>query len=154
MAVLFLVSSFLIFSPHWAIHTIGLDDFTAGHRALFGMGFVASCSALAVYVLQWGWERYQVAASANRRVARLHQLTNDEKRVLSEYVRSQNRVAHWMMYTGTVTLLISEGVLRDTSGDAAYGFRPVAIEEWAFQHLLKNPKLLEVPPATEKDPIR
>ena len=154
MAASFLISLFMLFAPHWAMHTIGLDDFAAGHRVLFGMGLVVSCGVLLVYAVQWAWGRYEAAASANQKVARLHQLTNDEKRVLSDYITSQNRIAHWMVFTGTVTLLISEGVLRDTGGEAAYGSRPIAIEEWAFQYLLKHPELLEVPPATQQNDIR
>jgi len=86
-----------------------------------------------------------------RQHARLHDLTDDEKSALQEYINHGRRTDRWPTDMGVIAKLAADGILTASSADPHLGQRAFDIQEWAFRYLREHPDLLKTSDDYEPD---
>jgi hypothetical protein len=76
--------------------------------------FISACG-LITYPIEFGWkrimEKFQAKKSKSKMIARLTELTPDEKSVLGLYLQEERMTQNWNRAGGTVDLLAKDGIL-------------------------------------------
>lgn len=148
LAAVAVVCGVLVFANQTALDGLGLREFTENNRHWIGLAFLASA---AVALLDGakevaGWVRTQVATAKLRqkRLDRLHSLTEEEKQILRYYFAKQTRTNSLRIQDGIVQGLVAAGIIHQSAslGDLHSGFS-YNISEFAWDYLNTNPKILE-----------
>ncbi|MGD0200137.1 MAG: superinfection exclusion B family protein [Bryobacteraceae bacterium] len=138
----------LLFSNEHFLNRIGLAEFVQKYRFVLGLTLVISVALLAVHVTLFvlrGVRRWWTRRGIDRRViARLHNLTEDEKQILRYYLVKDTRANMLRVENGVVQELASEGIIyRSASmGNMLEGFAH-NISDLAWDYLHLHPELLD-----------
>lgn len=146
--VLLVVSSIFLFGNDSLLQTLGLLEARLVVKPWVGVVWLVSLSILAADVVMpvyaWVAQRVQWRINLKKYQGRLHELTLDEKRFLSFYIREKTRTQAAEYSDGTVSGLESAKVVYRSSNMAYhYNVFPYNIQPWAWQYLNEHPECLE-----------
>lgn len=138
----------LLFGQEDFLKRLGVYDFTQNNRPWIGLAFLISFALFVVDrgIAIFGWVRHRqaVAEASERRLKRLHSLTEDEKQILGFYIIEQTKTNVLRIDDGVVQGLVATRIIYQsaTIGDLDEGFA-YNISEIAWEYLHKNSQLLE-----------
>jgi hypothetical protein len=125
----------------WTKDTLG------SHKGWLVIGLLASLAWLLTYPIEFAGKRVQKAikqkSAIKRRIARLHDLTNEQKRVLSEYIGRRSKSATWAMPSGIIASLAEDGIIYAATRIGDMDAYPYNISEDAWKYLNEHPELLQ-----------
>lgn len=145
---LFVATTFFLIAGDPTLAKLGLSRVGTDYRWLVGLLFIIAATWLVVTALiglgKWCYQKGSAFWKQKERKKRLHRLTADERRILSQYVESESRTVmfHSVPDTGVAQGLAEEDILYrpDIPPDGiavAY-----SIYEWALAYLTKNKQLI------------
>ena len=148
MAVLFVIFGALLFLPHSILAKLYLDSIANQYRPWFAVGFLFFLAMTCSYPIESGW-RWSTNAILSkvyrkRRIARLHALDANEKRILIRYIQGNKRSDYFDSYNATVLGLIHARILYFGAKWIPIHKAPVIISEWAWEYLHEHPELLSL----------
>ena len=145
---LLLVTGILVFSPRAFLEALGLYGIVDSYRAWIGFAFLIFFAVLIAHFVSWlgkiarSWvvEYYSIRHGRKR----LHDLTDDEKKLLAEYLGYNTRSRFLDFQSGVVNGLVKENVLwrAASSGNLLRGIA-YNIQPWAWEYLKQHPELFE-----------
>lgn len=136
-------SGFLLFSPVKILQAFGVADLADQHRQILGLILLGSISLLFITIsklLVLKWHKHCIDKLIRER---LHNLTDDEKQILGQYIFEDTRTQLLNIRDGVVTGLIGIRILQPASniytfsGDADFN-----ITSAAWDYLQEHPELL------------
>ena len=148
LAPVAVVCGVLVFASPEALNTLGLREFTENNRHWIGLAFLASSATALVdgtkEVAVWVRNRMTVAKLKQKRLERLHSLTEEEKQILRYYLAKQTRTNTLRFQDGIVQGLVAAGIIHQSAslGDLHSWFS-YNISEFAWEYLNKHPTTLE-----------
>jgi hypothetical protein len=148
LAAIGLFCGFLLLVPASIANGLGVHDFTQSYRTWLGIALIATLSLLAVNgcvtVCDVIRNRMRRATAYQRKLTRLHGLTEEEKQILRYYIAKQSKTNVLRIDDGIVNGLRADGIihLAARQGDIVEGFAH-NIDEAAWEYLNEHEELLE-----------
>lgn len=139
-----IVSGFVLFGPTSINKGLGLDLFLNDYRKFVGVFFLLTVFLLFAHIIGFLKERYEKHKNNKKLRKRLFDLTDEEKKVLSQYLDDNTRTEYFNFTDGVILGLVDEYILYrvSNSSDMPPVF-PFNIQPWAWDYLRKHPELLK-----------
>jgi len=141
-------SSFGLFAPLDLMKYLGIEFWRTELKPYFGSAFIIS---FAIVICQYGTEIFQLAVKEYRKFrsrrtahARLENLTPEENRFLSGYLKDESRVQRCWRYSSVAAVLMDEGVIYIAVDQGIGDHFPFTISPWAWEYLHKHPHLVSI----------
>jgi hypothetical protein len=146
--ILCLITSIMLFSGDELLTNLGLVKAKESLQLWIGLVWLVSISILLAEIIypacKWVSQKIKTSMNLKRYQKRLHELTIDEKELLSEYIDRNTRTTSIKYSNGVAKELESAMVIRRASNMAHhYDVFPYNIQPWAWEYLTKNPELLK-----------
>ena len=136
-----IISAFFLFSPAKWLHGFGADEFAQHYRVYFFFTLVFTGVLFGVdrTIAIVGWIRHKslVSKFAQRRLERLHRLTEDEKQILRFYIAKQSRSNVLRIDDGVVNGLAADGIIyrsANVSGGHMAFAHNISDDAWDYLH--------------------
>jgi hypothetical protein len=147
-ALLF-VSGLILWGPEPFVSGLGLGEFIAEYRMYLGVVFLLLLAATLPTLIHWlgkwclaKWRSRKALISYQRK---LLDLTPEEKKVLRGYLDGNTKTQYLDVSDGVAASLTSAGIIyMATQVSSAYTDFAYNIQPWAWDHLRKNPELVNV----------
>ncbi len=146
--IICVISSILLFGTDGLLTKIGLIGVKEELKLWLGFTWLFSLSFVAANILEpalkYIAKKIKWYFNLKESQKRLHKLTPDEKRVLSEYIDRNTRTTSLHYSDGVAKELEAAMIIRQASNLSHY--RDVFaynIQPWAFEYLMKHPDLLK-----------
>ncbi len=147
LVALGIVAAFFIFSPESWLKNFGCSELAQHYRPYLFFIFVFTSVLFAVdrSISVVGWIRHKsiVSKIAQRRMERLHRLTENEKQILRFYIAKQSRSNVLRIDDGVVNGLAADGIIYRSAnvrgGHMAFAHN---ISDDAWDYLHQNQALL------------
>jgi hypothetical protein len=143
-----IVSAFFLFSPDKWLKEFGVYDFAQHYRAYFFCVFILTSVLFgvdrAIAIFGWICRKMLVSKFTQRRLQRLHRLTEDEKQILRFYFAKQTRSNVLRIDDGVVNGLAADGVIfrsANVSGGRMAFAHNISDEAWDY--ICHNQTLLD-----------
>ena len=142
-----LATGFLLFAKSEYLAALGLTELRSKYLPWIGGVFLLSTALFLSHVVTafFSWLREKINLYFVVRYGRkkLHNLTNDERRILRDYIGRGTKTQNLSVEDGVVSELESENIIYQSSniGRLVSGFA-YNIQPWAWEYLNKNPELL------------
>jgi Super-infection exclusion protein B len=151
---LFTLAGVYLFAPESITKALGIIQIRENYRPLIGFVFLASSAMLMgiwIYcgynVLIEKWQRHQKLARLKKY---LHRLTTFEKLILRSYIYPKTRKQKLKEYDGNVIQLVHNQIIHKVSNVALKGgVYTYNIQNWAWDYLIENKRLLDINEETE-----
>ncbi len=143
-----LAGGVLLFAKASWLAPLGLDAFVGKYRFWIGLVFLVGLSLLLAHVLahamrkglDW-WTEFRGVHQGRKR---LHQLTEEERRILASYIEGKTRTQMLRISDGVVSGLVSQRIIY-MSANLGSGHDPYFahnIQPWAWEYLNEHPELV------------
>lgn len=145
-----LVTGFLLFATTNMLDIFGLVPLVSQYRSYIGVIFLLSTGLLftswLIALYEWLKERLDQFRCQNLRKERLHDLTDEERRILCGYIYGKTRTQYLnILQDGVVNGLVNEQIIYRSSRFPIPGSRgrvAFNIQLWAWKYLNQRPELL------------
>ncbi|MEL4240041.1 superinfection exclusion B family protein [Shewanella xiamenensis] len=146
--ILCVITSILLFSGDELLSKLALVDAKKSLQIWIGLVWLISVSILVAEIIfpvvKWASQKVKWHFNLKRYQQRLHDLTIEEKELLSEYIDRNTRTTSIKYSNGVAKELEAAMVIRRASNMAHYhDVFPYNIQPWAWEYLTKNPELLK-----------
>ena len=145
---LLLITGLVLWGPQWFVGGLGLDQFIETYRMYLGVVFLLFLAATLPTPIQWvaskAWARLQEQRHKKTRLARLHDLSDDEKEVLRHYLQNNTRT-HTLDCTDGVATALEHARIIYRASNLSQGYTDFAynIQQWAHDYLREHPEVLD-----------
>lgn len=142
-----LVAGFMLFAANDILGVLGLVPLVSQYRSYIGAIFLLSTALLLTswLVSLYGWLKEKLGQFKARkaRTKRLHDLTDEERKILRGYIYDETRTQYLNIQDGVVKGLVDEQIIYQSSslGRLRAGFA-FNIQPWAWEYLKEHPDLL------------
>lgn len=145
--ILCAITSILLFSGDELLSKLALVEAKHNLQIWIGLVWLLSVSILLAEIVfpafKWAVQKIKRHFNLKKYQQRLHNLTIEEKALLSEYIDRNTRTTSIECSNGVAKELESAMVIRRASNMAHYhDVFPYNIQPWAWEYLTKNPGLL------------
>ncbi len=142
--VLFFASCLLLFLPQKYLALIGVGNFVSTYRQWIGILFLVSFLFVLGDIFNLAGKLIVNIIDHNQSKKKLHNLTDEEKALLSQYIYTRTKTQKLSPMSGVVSGLVSANVIYQASryGELLRG-NDYNMEEWAWDYLQKNKHLLK-----------
>ena len=141
-----LATGFLVFAPVNLLELFGLVAFVSQYKPYIGVAFLLSASLLLSSWLTglggWVLDRVRESKALRSGKKRLHNLTEEEQKILRRYILKKTRTQYLNVDDGVASGLVSAGVIYRSSNVGRLTVFPFNIQPWAWKYLNEHPKLL------------
>jgi len=143
-----IICGVLLFCGDALLDLVGVRKFAQDNRQWIGLVFIATttlfCVDRAIEIKRVVGKRKAIAKRSEKRLKRLHSLTEDEKQILRYYFAKQTRSNSLRIDDGVVQGLVAAGIIyRSASvGDLLEGFA-YNISDFAWDYLHEHLDLLK-----------
>ncbi|MFL9594150.1 superinfection exclusion B family protein [Aeromonas schubertii] len=146
--ILCAITSILLFSGDELLSKLGLVESKNSLQIWIGLVWLMSISILLAEIafpaFKWVSQKIKWHFNLKRYQQRLHDLTIEEKELLSEYIDRNTRTTSIKYSNGVAKELEAAMVIRRASNMAHYhDVFPYNIQPWAWEYLTKKPWLLK-----------
>jgi hypothetical protein len=146
--ILCVITSIMLFSGDDLLSKLALAEAKKSLQIWIGLVWLISVSILLAEIVfptfKWVSRRIKWHFNLKEYQKRLHDLTIEEKELLSEYIDNNTRTASIEYSNGVAKELESAMVIRRASNlSHHYNVFPYNIQPWAWEYLTKNPELLK-----------
>ena len=148
LAAIALCCFLLLIIPNSLAQTLSVDQFAQDYRQWIGITFIASLCLLAVdgcvKIRSTIRNRSRRAKAHERKLKRLHALTEEEKQILRFYVSQQSKTNMLRVDDGVVNGLAADGIIHMAArqGNILEGFAH-NIDDFTWDYLHEHIELLE-----------
>lgn len=146
--VISVASGILLFANNKFINILGIGNLLNDYRKYLGIVFLISSiftiNEILCFIIKKINKKYSRFISKKLSIKRLHNLTDEEKKILREYIYNQTRTCNFPVDNGLVTELEQYTIIYRSSniGNLRYGVA-YNIQPWAWTYLNKHNDLLE-----------
>ena len=146
--ILCCITSIMLFTGDGMLVKLGLVKAKESLHIWLGLVWLVSVSILLVEIIHpaYNWVSQKINSYFNLKSyqQRLHDLTIEEKALLSEYIDRNTRTTSIEYSNGVAKELESAMIIRRASNLAHYhNVFPFNIQPWAWEYLVKHPELLK-----------
>lgn len=146
--ILCVISSIILFSGDELLSILALVEAKKNLQIWIGLVWLISVSVLLAEIIfpayNWVSRKIKLYFNLKKYQRRLHDLTVEEKELLSEYIDRNTRTTSIKYSNGVAKELESAMIIRRASNMAHYhDVFPYNIQPWAWEYLTKNPDLLK-----------
>tara|TARA_R110001592_G_C13083434_1_gene742804 strand:- start:105 stop:602 length:498 start_codon:yes stop_codon:yes gene_type:complete len=146
--ILCVITSIMLFSGDGLLTELGLLEAKKSLQIWLGLVWLISVSILLAEIVfptyKWVFQKIKWHFNLREYQLRLHDLTVEEKELLSQYIDNNTRTTSIKYSNGVAKELESEMVIRRASHMSHHhDVFPYNIQPWAWEYLTKNPELLK-----------
>lgn len=144
---LLIVCALMLWGPPQFITGLGLAAFIQTYRMYLGVAFlffaVATVPRLIFHIFIWPLNAIKARRDHKRRIARLNDLSPDEKARLLHFIANETRTTTLDYTNGVTQRLAHAGIIYRASNLSQGGTRfAYNIQPWAWNYLRDHPELL------------
>jgi hypothetical protein len=146
--ILCVITSIMLFTGDELLSKLALVEAKKSLQIWIGLVWLMSVSILLAEIIfptfKWILQKIKRHFNLKEYQQRLHDLTIEEKELLSEYIDKNTRTTSIEYSNGVAKELESAMVIRRASNLSHYhNMFPYNIQPWAWDYLTKNPQLLK-----------
>ncbi|MEE6367191.1 superinfection exclusion B family protein [Escherichia coli] len=148
LIAIFLVLASLLFLPNEYIMKLGIEAIVQKYKMLIGLAFLCDALFIITHVLDYlfkfirAWVKYKSIVREGKK--RLSNLTEDEKVILRKFIENGSRTSYLSIRNGNVIELVNSKIIYRSGEVSVYDFNfAYNLNQWAWDHLNKNKKLLD-----------
>lgn len=141
--VALLVGGLGLFAPQWWFTSLRLAPIADDKRTILAAVVLVGVFGFAYDLLSWLGLRVKWLVNKRRYVAKLRNLTTEEKQLLCGYILAKQKTQYFPIQDGVVMGLVSDKIIFQSStlGFMTTGFA-FNIQPWAWDYLRKHPELI------------